>query len=784
MSCCRAAADACEEAARAPGDPGPPARRAAREEVLAASRDLGGGTIETHFSVPAIHCGGCIRAIETAMGALGAVQDARVNLSTKRLSVTWRRDAADPDAVFAALERLGYDAHPIDAAADDGDPTLKRLILQLGVAGFAAGNIMLLSVSVWSGAEGSTRDLFHWISALIAVPAVAFSGQAFFRPAVAALRRGRMNMDVPISLAIVLAVVVSLYETSQSGPHAYFDASVTLLFFLLIGRTFDHVMRERARSAAAGLQRMAPRGATVVTADGARIWRPLDAIRAGERLFVAAGERIPLDARVIEGAGDVDAAIATGESDPVAVGPGVELPAGALNLSGALTLEATKPASQSFLAEMMAMLETAESAKPRFRRYADRAASFYSPIVHLAAFATFMGWGLIEGDWYRALYIAISVLIITCPCALALAVPVVQVVAAGRLFRHGVLLKDGAALETLARVDRVLFDKTGTLTVGRPRLLDADGHDAATLSLAGALARNSLHPYSQALTQAAARLQERPSAPALSAIRETPGCGLEARLGDGALLRLGRPAWALDDPSADQAGVALAQDGALLGLYRFEDAPRAGAAGTLAWLDAEGFEPEIISGDHPSRVAETARTLGADRWRGGLQPADKIARIQALQQDGHRVLMVGDGVNDAPALSAADASIAPATAADVGRRAAGFVFLHESLDAVVRALDVARRARALILQNFGLAVVYNMIAVPIAVMGYVTPLVAAIAMSSSSIVVISNALRLNLGAGRMTRALDRQARRAPGAGARAIKTAPAERADARSAGTA
>lgn len=755
MSCCRAAADACEEAARPPGAAAP-ARRVAREEVLAASRDIGGGAIETHFSVPAAHCGGCIRSIEKAVGSLGAVQQARVNLSTKRLSVTWAKDAADPDAVFAALERIGYDAHPIDAAAEAGDRTLKRLILQLGVAGFAAGNIMLLSVSVWSGAEGTTRDFFHWISALIAVPAVAFSGQAFFQPAFAALRRGRMNMDVPISLAIVLAVVVSLYETAHSGPHAYFDASVTLLFFLLIGRTFDHVMRERARSAAAGLQRMVPHGATVIEADGTRVWRALDAIRPGERLFVAAGERIPLDARVIAGAGDVDNAVATGESDPISVGPGSELPAGALNLSGALTLKATKPASQSFLAEMMAMLETAESAKPRFRRYADRAASFYSPIVHLVAFATFMGWGLLDGDWYRALYIAISVLIITCPCALALAVPVVQVVAAGRLFRGGVLLKDGAALETLARVDRVLFDKTGTLTVGRPRLLDADAQDPATLTLAGALARNSRHPYSQALAHAAGRLDAQPAAPALDAIREYPGSGIEARLPDGALLRLGRPGWALDDAAADRAGVALVREGELLALFRFEDAPRAGAAGTLAWLEDHGYQPEIVSGDHPSRVAEAARTLGGERWRGGMQPADKIARIQALQAEGRRVLMVGDGVNDAPALSAADASGAPATAADVGRRAAGFVFLHESLDAVVRALDIARRARALILQNFALAVLYNAIAVPIAVMGYVTPLVAAIAMSTSSVVVIANALRLNLGGGRLTRSLKAQ----------------------------
>ena len=753
MSCCRAAADACEEAARGRAEP---ARRVAREEVLAASRDLGGGAIETHFSVPAAHCGGCIRTIEKAMAGLGAVQDARVNLSTKRLAVTWRRDAADPDAVFAALERLGYDAHPVDADVALGDGKLKRLLLQLGVAGFAAGNIMLLSVSIWSGADGTTRDLFHWISALIAIPTVFFSGQAFFRPAFAALKRGRLNMDVPISLAILLAVCLSLYETWTHGAHAYFDASVSLLFFLLIGRTLDHVMRERARSAAAGLQRMIPQGASVVAEEGRIVWRPLDQVRPGDRLQVAAGERIPVDAVVRAGAGDVDCSIATGESEPIAVAPGARLPAGALNLSGVLTLEAEKAASQSFLAEMMAMLEAAESANPRFRRIADRAAEIYAPAVHLVAFLTFLGWGVAAGDWYAALYTAIATLIITCPCALGLAVPIVQVVAAGRLFRAGVLVSDGAALEKLALVDRVVFDKTGTLTLGRPRLLDADLQDPQALALAGALGAMSRHPYSKALAAAAEAAGLDGDVPPLDGAREIPGAGVEARRGDGALVRLGRAAWALDDPQADHAGVVLAEGGRLLARFRFEDAPRPGAAGALSWLEAHGYQPEILSGDHRDRVAETARLLGADRWSAGLDPAAKIARIRTLQAEGHRVLMVGDGVNDAPALSAADASIAPAAAADVGRRAAGFVFLHDGLEAVVRAIDVARRARSLILQNFALAALYNMIAIPLAVAGYASPLVAALAMSGSSVVVIANALRLNLGGGRLTRSLKAQ----------------------------
>ncbi|MBP5858676.1 heavy metal translocating P-type ATPase [Marivibrio halodurans] len=737
MSCCLPTSESAAGAAAPP-----------REAVLAASRDLGDGTIESHFAVPAVHCGGCIRAVEGAVGALAAVRTARLNLSTKRLAVTWSREAADPAAVFVALDRLGYAAHPVEAESAEGDPTLKRLILQLGVAGFAAGNIMLLSVSVWSGAEGTTRDLFHWISALIAIPAVAFSGQAFFRPAAAALARGRLTMDVPIALAVLLAVGLSLFETMTHGAEAYFDASVSLLFFLLIGRTLDHVMRERARSAASALARMTPRGARVVLADGTRVWRPLSEIAVGDRLVVAAGERVPVDARVVDGAGEVDCAIATGESLPVAAREGTRLPAGALNLSGPLTLEAEKPAARSFLAEMTAMLEAAESANPRFRRIADRAAAIYAPAVHLAALLTFLGWGVLGGDWYLAIKIAIAVLIITCPCALGLAVPIVQVVAAGRLFRHGILVRDGAGLERLAEIDRVVLDKTGTLTVGRPRLLRAEAVPDDTLALAGALAAGSRHPYSMAIRAAAVargldvpeRLGER-----LEDMREEAGQGLTAHRADGAVLRLGRPGWAAPGApeEGDEASVLLSLDGRVLARFAFEDAPRPGAAGAVAWLEARGVMPEILSGDRPGPVAATARTLGAARWRAGLTPAGKIDHIRALQAAGHRVLMVGDGINDAPAMSAADAAIAPGTAADIGRRAAGFVFLHEGLEAVPIAIRVARRAKRLVFQNFALAALYNMIAVPLAVAGHASPLVAALAMSGSSILVVANALRLD-----------------------------------------
>jgi len=745
MSCCLSGPALQPDANVAPdGHP-------SRDEVLFASTNAGDGLLETHIFVPSIHCGGCISAIEKSMATIPGIRQARVNLSAKRLVIHWTRDDANPDAVFSALDRLGYATHLDDGTAARNDTTLRKLFVSLGVAGFAAANVMLLSVSIWSGADGSTRDLFHWISALIAIPAVGYAGQPFFRPALRAVRARRLTMDVPISLAVVLAVGMSVYETLNHGENAYFDASVTLLFFLLIGRVLDHVMRERARGAVASLGRLAPSGATAIAADGSRDWMPLDEVRPGMTLFVAPGQRLPVDGEVITGGGEVDCSIATGESDPLPALPGKSFPAGALAVGAPIILRASKTAKQSFLAEMVAMLEAAESAKPAFRRVSDRAAAIYAPAVHLAAFAAFVGWLVATGDWHKAIYTAIAVLIITCPCALGLAVPIVQVVAAGRLAKLGILVSDGTALEKLADVTKILFDKTGTLTTGAPTLQGMEDFDPKILRLAGSLAVNSRHPYSRALVSACEDRGLTLGSGRWDSVREEPGQGLEA-VRDGVVYRLGKPEWALDDSPADtQGGVVFSQNGQILSVFRFNDTLRDRAEVTVGWLKDKGYAPEILSGDASVKVAQTAAALNIADAQGGLDPAGKIERIRVLQAEGHRVLMVGDGINDAPALNAADASIAPSTAADVGRRAAGFVFLHDGLDAVRSSIEIACRARTLIRQNFALAVVYNMIAVPVALAGLATPLVAAIAMSASSFLVIANAMRLNLAARRETR---------------------------------
>ncbi|WP_379062302.1 heavy metal translocating P-type ATPase [Mesorhizobium sp. UC22_110] len=729
MSCCASGVEAALELDRS-GAP-------SADEIRLACRSLGGGLAQVDFALPGVRCAACIRTIETALQKLPGVAGARVNLSTKRVAVRLHEGELPP--LVATLSGLGYEAHLFDRENDSGkDPVLAELIRAVAIAGFAATNIMLLSVSVWSGATDATRDLFHWVSALIAIPALVFAGRIYFRSAWNALSHGRMNMDVPIAVGITLAYGLSLYETINHGPHAYFDASVSLLFFLLIGRTLDHVMREKARTAVSGLRRLAARGATVIAADGTLSYVPVEEIAEGDAILIAAGERVPVDALVMNGVSEVDRSLVSGESQPEAVEKGAMLQAGTLNLTGALTLEATAAAKDSFLAEMVRLMEAAEGGRALYRRIADRASALYAPVVHLTALFTFFGWLFVSGDWHRAITIAIAVLIITCPCALGLAVPIVQVVAARRLFEQGVMVKDGAAMERLAGIDTIVFDKTGTLTLGALRLVNSDQIASSDMVVAAQLAAHSRHPVARAITEANQGTSLQRDLP--DTVGEVPGFGLEASM-NGAVWRLGRAQWALGD-SGDATGTVLTCDGVLRADFVCEDRLRAGAAETVAKLAAQGLTVEMLTGDHDANARIVAGRAGIDTYRSGMLPDEKVARIAAFAANGRKVLMVGDGLNDAPALAAAYVSMAPATAADIGRNAADFVFLRESLTVIPFALDISRKAGRLIRQNLAFAIAYNFVAVPIAIFGYVTPLIAAIAMSLSSIIVIANAMRL------------------------------------------
>jgi Cu2+-exporting ATPase len=718
MSCCGQAASASAELLGAPS----------AEEIILASRDLGEGLRQSDLSVPGIHCAHCIGAIEGAFKRVAGVETARVNLSSKRVAVKWR--GGKPPPIIETLRDLGYDAH-LYTPEERSDPELARLIRAMAVAGFCSMNIMLLSVSIWSGAEADTRQAFHWISAALALPALVYSGHIFFLSAWSVLKRGRTNMDVPISIGVILAFGLSLYDTIIGGPHAYFDAASSLLFFLLIGRVLDHLMREKARSAVSALVQLTPRGATVIRADGSRDYLPANAVEPGMLLHVAPGDRLLVDGVVEAGQSDIDSSLATGETQSQTVTKGDRLRSGMLNLTGALTLRAQSSVANSFLAEMTQLMEAAEGSRGHYRRLADRAAGYYAPAVHGLALLTLTGWLIATGDWYRSISIAIAVLIITCPCALGLAVPMVQAVAARRLFENGIMVKDGAALERLAEVDQVAFDKTGTLTLGRPHLVNAAAIDTRALGIAAALAQQSNHPLCRALALHGAGLLD------LVKFTEYPGSGVEAWIGEHRY-RLGRASWATGDEAET---TVLSEDGKLIATLVFEDDPRSGALEAVAQLRSMALRLRILSGDAHAVVRHIADSLGIDQAIGGMLPKEKTDHVASLG----KALMVGDGLNDAPALARAHASIAPGSAADIGRNAADFVFLHGSLTAVPLAIGIARDAKRLVGQNFALAIGYNVLALPFAVAGYVTPLLAALAMSASSVVVVANALRLRGG---------------------------------------
>ncbi|SEA74019.1 heavy metal translocating P-type ATPase [Rubrimonas cliftonensis] len=743
---------------------GRPARAGALEQ---AAREIRPGVALLQLMAPGMHCGGCVATLERALSRAPGVRAARANLTAKRLSIEYAPAETTAAAVADVAEAAGFAVHPAldaDSAARAEAAETRDLLARMGVAGFAAMNVMLLSVSIWSGADAATRDLMHWISALIALPVVVYSGRPFFVSALKGLRAGRLNMDAPISLAVILAACVSVYETAHGGAEAFFDAAVMLLFLLLVGRYLDRLMRARARSAAAGLMALQPRGAVVRGADGAA-WTALEAIRPGDVTVVAPGERVAVDGVVVEGASDLDASWLTGESAPETAAPGAAVRAGAMNLSGPLAVRATAVGERSSLGEVAALMAEAESRKSRIARLADKAAAVYAPVVHLVALGAFLWW-IGDGATVReAAFVAIATLIITCPCALGLAAPMAQATAAGALFRRGVMLRDGAALERLALVDRAVFDKTGTLTEGRPAMRAPGAAAGAALPLAAALAGGSRHPLAQALAAAARAAGVVPGR--VDEVREVPGYGVEARTG-GETVRLGRAAWvgageAEAVEAAEASAVWLSRPGAAPVAYLFDDAPRSGAVEAVARLEAAGLRVSILSGDRPGPVAALAARLGVSDWRAQAGPQDKIAALAAMNAEGARTLMVGDGINDAPALAEASVSIAPASAADIGRAAADIVLVGEDLRAVAEAHALARRTRAVILQNFAIAAAYNCVAIPLAVTGHASPLVAAIAMSSSSILVVANALRL-AGGGPRT---------APGRGARLPQAAEA-----------
>jgi len=719
--------------------------------------------VETGLFLEGLRCTGCVHRVERALREAPGVTDAAVNYTSHRARLRYDPVRTSPAALVACVESLGYRATPFDPDSLSRGPEreARRALARVLVAAFFAGNVMLISAALYIGAyqdlDDATRRGLRWLALALSLPAVSWCASPFWRGAWRGLCRREITMDVPIVLGIAIAFAVGVAGTLAEAEHLYMDSAAMIVFLILLGRTLESRSRARASGAVERLTALAPETALRRGADGLETV-PTSALRPGDRVVVAPGQRIPVDGYIVVGATEVDEALLSGESQPVLRERGAQVTGGATNVLSEIEIEVTAAADAGTLARLASLLEQAQLARPAIQQLADRVAAVFAPSVLAIALLTALAWLWAGAGVFETALAAAAVLIVACPCALGLATPAAVTAAIGRAATFGVLIKRGDALERLARVDTVLLDKTGTVTQGRfcvERVRCAAGVERAALLAAAAAAEGaSTHPVAQALREAADAAGI--AVPECSPRHARPGRGVEA--GRSAARRLvGSRAWLREhaipiDASLEEAGAKLAAQGLTLawvaegaralGVVGLADPPRKDAKQAVVRLRSLSQRVELLSGDHAPAVALAAARAGVDASRAAVGPAQKLAHVEALRAAGASILMVGDGINDAAALAAADVGVAMARGADVALHAADLVVQSPRLGAVADAVELARATLRRIRQNLALALAYNAVAIPLAIAGVLPPLHAAVAMSLSSLVVTGNAARL------------------------------------------
>ena len=696
-----------------------------------------------------IVCAACIWLNERHIGALPGVLSVEINYATRRARVRWDDSRIRLSAILKAVSEIGYIAHPFDPGRADDVFRRERntAIKRLAIAGLGMMQVMMYALPVYTATDMSDdiRRLMSWASLVLTIPVVGYSAWPFFVGAWRDLRRRTLGMDVPVALGVGTAFVASVYSTFSGHGEVYYDSVTMFVFLLLTGRFLEMNARRRAGAAAEELVKLIPAVATRLPHWPARSDEeqvPVARLTVGEHVLVRPGETLPADGTVVDGDSAVSEAMLTGESLPVSKSRGAHVVGGSLNQASPLVVRVDRLGADTRLASIVRLLDRAQSEKPRIGQLADRAAAWFVGLLLVITALVGFAWYVVDPS--RLLWIVVSVLVVTCPCALGLATPAALTAATGRLTRLGLLTTRGHALETLARTTDLVFDKTGTLTQGRlsvRRVLPLDGRSSdAVGAIAAALERGSEHPIARAVRDAAA------ATPAASAVRNTPGLGVEGIV-DGRHYRLGAPRFAAPGhvpPAPDDGAswIVLAADAAPVAWFALADTLRPDAAAALAALRAQGLRLHLLSGDADAAVATVARELGVDAWRGGALPEDKLAYVRELQAAGRVVAMVGDGVNDAPVLAGAQVSIAMGSGTDVAQAAADMVMLGSRLATLGEGVALARKTQKIIRQNLGWALAYNLVAIPAAALGHVTPWLAGIGMSASSLLVVLNALRL------------------------------------------
>jgi Cu2+-exporting ATPase len=719
-----------------------------------------------------IVCAACIWLNERHIAALPGVLSVEINYATRRARVRWDNSRIQLSAILKAVSDIGYIAHPFDPGRSDDVYKRERntAIKRLAIAGLGMMQVMMYALPSYTATDmtDEIRLLMRWASLILTIPVVGYSAWPFFIGAWRDLKRRTLGMDVPVALGVGTAFVASVYSTFTGEGEVYYDSVTMFVFLLLTGRFLEMNARRRAGAAVEELVKLIPAATTRLPNWPARDEEqvPVARLALGDHVLVRPGETLPADGVVVDGDSAVSEAMLTGESLPVSKSVDAKVVGGSLNQASPLVVRVDRLGADTRLASIVRLLDRAQSEKPRIGQLADRAAAWFVGLLLVITFFVGLAWYFIDPS--KALWIVVSILVVTCPCALGLATPAALTTATGRLTRLGLLTTRGHALETLARATDLVFDKTGTLTHGRlsvRRVLPLGGRSEAEVgALAAALEAGSEHPIAKALREV--------GAPAIAAsdIRNTPGRGVEGTI-DGRKYRLGSPRFAArsetppdapasgggaypkkghehptsghEYPEGHESWVALATDDELIAWFALADTPRADAAAALAALRQQGVRLHLLSGDAEGAVEAVAQQLGIADWHAGALPEDKLAYVKSLQDEGRIVAMVGDGINDAPVLAGAQVSIAMGEGADVAQAAADMVMLGSRLATLSEGVALARKTQRIIRENLGWALGYNLIAIPAAALGYVTPWIAGIGMSASSLLVVLNALRLS-----------------------------------------
>lgn len=735
-----------------------------QEQIAQFETDIE-GKLQGTFSIEGIRCGACVWLIEKHLTQLAGVQAINLNLSTEKLHVVWDGEQCKPSDIVKSVRELGYAAYPFDPLRH-GEllrKNAKTLFRQLFIAGLSMMQVMMYAVPVYL-ADADTMDkdmegLMRWASLLLTLPAVLYSAQPFFKGAWSNIKLRALGMDVPVALGIAAAFIGSVFSTVTGQGDVYFDSVTMFIFLLLCSRYLELIARRRAASTLENMQHTLPSSAWLLQdypESREPHCVPAAQLRVGYVILIKPGEAIPADGVIVEGYTSVDLSLLTGESQPQKKMLGESLPGGAVNVSQAILLRVEKLAKESTLHALIRLIEQAGSGKPKIAQWADRVAAWFVSALLLFACAVLIFWGWV--DPVRAWPIAIAVLVVSCPCALSLATPSALAAATDALLRQGVLIMQPHVLETLHRATHIVFDKTGTLTEGQPKLEDirlmGDKNRAEVLQLAAALEEGSAHPVASMLIQAAKQSQEAPSLLKLEAVESYAGQGLACKV-DGVVHRIGSAKFVAeiagdllpsvevtDQLSADHACVYLGNASGWLARFTFNDTLRSDAQAVIHYFQSHHKTVILLSGDAESVVKKTARQLGIAIARGGVLPAEKLAYVKNLQAQGGIVTMVGDGINDAAVLHAADVSFAMGSGAALAQSHADAVLMTVRLSALRDAAETAAQTMRVIRQNLSWATLYNLVAIPAAAWGLLSPWMAGVGMSISSALVVGNALRL------------------------------------------